>query len=97
MLCFALDNFYNSGNSRLCSLLRYEKLRNIALILAAILTSETGSLSTPMHKRLNFWRCIYGPLILLSETFVFSTILFTHGCGVDDFVVCTTICKNVRL
>ena len=28
MLCFALDNFYNTGNSRLCSLLRYEKLRN---------------------------------------------------------------------
>jgi len=25
MLCFALDNFCNTGNSRLCSLLRYEQ------------------------------------------------------------------------
>jgi len=25
MLCFALDNVYNTGNSRLCSLLRYEQ------------------------------------------------------------------------
>jgi len=30
--------------------------------LAVILTSESGSLLTPMHKRLNFWRCIYGPV-----------------------------------
>ena len=38
--------------------------------------SETGSLSTPMHKRLNFWRCIYGPLKLPT-----SNLVHTLGLG----------------